>query len=86
MSWLQIHFASISVKTMIIFREYLFTFGWAIVGAISMAVALAVMLKVFNWLTPIKEWDLVKEGNVAVAIILSSAIISTAIVIGNVVS
>ena len=68
---------------MIIFREYLFTFGWAIVGAISMAIALAMMLKVFNWLTPVDEWEEIKKGNVAVAIAVASVIISAALVIGN---
>ncbi|MFH1523038.1 MAG: DUF350 domain-containing protein [Patescibacteria group bacterium] len=68
---------------MIIFREYLFTFGWALVGAITMAIALALMLKVFNWLTPIKEWDEIKNGNIAVAIIMASVIIGAALVIGN---
>ncbi len=68
---------------MIIFREYLFTFGWAIVGAISMAIALAMMLKVFNWLTPVDEWEEIKKGNIAVAIAVASVIISAALVIGN---
>ena len=68
---------------MIIFKEYLFTFGWAIVGAISMAIALAMMLKVFNWLTPVDEWEEIKKGNVAVAIAVASVIISAALVIGN---
>jgi len=68
---------------MIILREYLFTFGWALVGALSMAVALAVMLKVFNWLTPVNEWEEIKNGNIAVAITIASVIISAAIVIGN---
>ncbi len=68
---------------MIIFREYLFTFGWAIVGAISMAISLAFMLKIFNWLTPIKEWEEIKNGNIAAAIVIASVIIGAAIVIGN---
>lgn len=68
---------------MIIFREYLFTFGWALVGALSMAIALAIMLKVFNWLTPVDEWDEIKKGNMAVAIVVASIIIGAAIVIGN---
>lgn len=68
---------------MIIFKEYLFTFGWSLVGALSMAIALAIMLKVFNWLTPINEWEEIKKGNISVAIILASVIIGAAIVIGN---
>ncbi len=68
---------------MIIFREYLFTFGWAIVGAVSMAISLAMMLKVFNWLTPVDEWEEIRKGNVAVAIAVASVIIGAALVIGN---
>ena len=68
---------------MIILKEYLFTFGWALIGSLSMAVALAIMLKVFNWLTPINEWEEIKKGNVGVAIVIASVIIGAAIVIGN---
>lgn len=70
-------------KFMIILKEYLFTFGWALVGALSMAIALAIMLKVFNWLTPVNEWEEIKKGNLAVSIVVASVIISAAIVIGN---
>ena len=68
---------------MIILKEYLFTFGWALVGALSMAIALAIMLQVFSWLTPINEWEEIKKGNVGVAIVIASVIIGAAIVIGN---
>ena len=68
---------------MIILKEYLFTFGWALVGALSMAIALAIMLRVFSWLTPINEWEEIKKGNVGVAIVIASVIIGAAIVIGN---
>jgi len=70
-------------KPMIIFKEYLFTFGWSLVGALSMAIALAIMMKVFNWLTPVDEWDEIKKGNMAVAIIIASVVIGAAIVVGN---
>ncbi len=68
---------------MIIFQEYLFTFGWALVGALSMAIALAIMMKVFNWLTPVDEWAEIKNGNIAVSITVASVIIGAAIVISN---
>jgi len=68
---------------MIVLKEYLFTFGWALVGTLSMAVAFAVMMKVFNWLTPIDEWAEMKNGNIAIAIVMAAVIISAAIVIGN---
>lgn len=65
-----------------IFREYLITFGWAITGAISMAISLGILVKVFSWITPINEWEEIKSGNKSVAMILSSVILGTAIVIG----
>lgn len=65
-----------------IFREYLITLGWALTGAISMALALGVGLKIYHWLTPIDEWEEIKKGNIGVAIIVAAVVISFAIVIG----
>lgn len=68
---------------MIIFKEFLFTFGWSLVGSISMAVGLAMMFKVFNKLTPVNEWDEIKNGNISVGIVMAAAILSAAIVISS---
>ncbi len=65
-----------------IFKEYLITFGWAITGAISMAISLGILVKVFSWITPINEWEEIKSGNKGVALILCSVILGTALVIG----
>jgi len=65
-----------------IFQQYLITFGWAITGAISMAIALGVLVKIFSWITPIDEWEEIKKGNIGVAIILTAVIIGTALVVG----
>lgn len=65
-----------------ILEQYLITFGWALTGAISMAVALSILVKIFSWITPINEWEEIKKGNMGVAIILASIIIGTALVIG----
>lgn len=65
-----------------ILQQYLITFGWAITGAISMAVALGVLVKIFSWITPIDEWAEIKKGNIGVAIILTAVIIGTALVVG----
>jgi len=64
-----------------ILQQYLITFGWALTGAISMAVALSILVKIFSWITPINEWEEIKKGNIGVAIILASIIIGTALVI-----
>lgn len=71
---------------MIILQEYLFTFGWSLVGAISMAVAFLVMMKVFNKLTPFNEWEEIKNGNMAVAVTIAAVIISAALVIASAIS
>ena len=63
------------------FMQYLITFGWAITGALSMAIALGIGLKVLHWLTPIDEWEEIKKGNIGVAIITSVVILAFAIVI-----
>lgn len=71
---------------MFILEQYLITFGWSLVGAISMAVAFLVMMKVFNKTTPFNEWEEIKNGNVAVAITIAAVIISAALVIGKAIS
>jgi len=63
-------------------QQYLITFGWAIIGAISMAIALGLLVKIFSWITPINEWEEIKKGNIGVAIIMTAVIISTALVVG----
>ncbi|MFA6391630.1 MAG: DUF350 domain-containing protein [Patescibacteria group bacterium] len=65
-----------------IFKEYLITFGWGITGAITMAIALPILLWVFDKFTPINEWEEIKKGNIGVAIIIGALIIGFAIVMG----
>ncbi len=60
--------------------------GWALVGALSMGIALGILLKVFTWLTPIQEWEEIKKGNVSVGIILAAAILAMAIVVAVAIS
>jgi len=62
-------------------QQYLITFGWALTGAISFAISIGVALKIYDLLTPIREWDEVKKGNMGVSIIISSIIIGTSLVI-----
>jgi len=68
-----------------ILEQYLITFGWAITGAISMAVALGLLVVIFARITPIDEWKEIKKGNLSFAIILAAVIIGTALVIGLIV-
>ena len=63
---------------------YLITFGWAIVGSIGVAVGISLSIKIFDWTTPsVNEWELVKNGNIPIAIILSSMIIAVGLVIAS---
>ena len=69
-----------------IFHAYLITFGWAIVGSISMGLGIIIALKMFTLATrQVDEWELIKQGNIAMAIILSAFIIALGIVIAGVV-
>jgi uncharacterized membrane protein YjfL (UPF0719 family) len=66
--------------------DYLKTFGWGIVGAVTMAVSLWILLKVFTWLTPVDEWEELKKGNLGIAIIMAAVILGFAIVVGSMVA
>lgn len=63
-------------------EEYIKTFFWGITGAVTMAVALPILLWVFDKFTPVDEWAEVKKGNMAVAVILGALILGFAIVMG----
>ena len=65
-----------------ILSAYLVTFGWAIVGSLSMGVGIIITLKLFDLSTRrVDEWELIKQGNIAMAIILAAVIISLGIVV-----
>lgn len=66
----------------ILLTQYFITFGWALTGAISMAIALTILTKIFTYISPVDEWEELKKGNMAVAVVLASIILGTAIVIG----
>lgn len=65
-----------------IFREYLISIGWGVAGAFSMAVALPILLFVFDKFTPIDEWKELEKGNMAVAAVLAALILGFAVVVG----
>ena len=64
----------------------LYMLGYGVVAAIIMSLALGLCVKVWNWLTPVDEWEELKKGNVAVAIVLAAVIIGFAIVVGVAIS
>ena len=67
-----------------VFRAYAVTFGWAIVGSIAMGLGIIIALKMFTLSTKkVDEWELIRQGNLPMAMILSSIIISLGIVIAS---
>lgn len=67
-----------------IFQAYLITFGWAIIGSIAMGLGIIIALKMFDLSTKeVDEWELIKQGNIPIAIILASVVISLGIVIAS---
>lgn len=67
---------------MTLLKQYLTTFGWGLTGAVTMAVALPLLLWLFDKFSPIHEWEEVKKGNLGVSIIIAAIIIGFAIVMG----
>jgi uncharacterized membrane protein YjfL (UPF0719 family) len=66
-------------------QAYLITFGWAIVGSVSMAIGVLIALKIFTKATrDVDEWSLIKENNTAMAIILAALILAIGYVVATV--
>ena len=67
-----------------IFTAYAVTFGWAIVASIGMGTGIIIALKLFDLSTPnVDEWELIRQGNIPMAIILAAFIIALGIVISS---
>ncbi len=69
-----------------ILMDYVITFGWAIVGSISIGIGVIITLWMFDKFTKgIDEWKELKENNIAVAIVLASLILSCAWVVSSII-
>ncbi len=65
-----------------VFFHYLMTLGWALTGAIAMAISLALALRLYNVLTPgLDEMAELKEGNMAVAMVMAAIVLATGLVV-----
>lgn len=65
-----------------IIEAYLITFGWALVGSISMGIGIIIAVRLFDLsTTKVDEWKELNNGNIAVAIVLGSVILSVGYVI-----
>jgi uncharacterized membrane protein YjfL (UPF0719 family) len=69
-----------------ILSAYIEALGWAVVGAMAMAIALVLLLRVVTWLTPVDEWAELREGNVAVGIVVGAVVIAFALVVAAAIS
>lgn len=67
-------------------HNILLLFAYGLSGAVVMALSLALLMKVWDWITPIDEWEELKKNNLAVAIVTAAVIVSLAIVIASAVS
>jgi uncharacterized membrane protein YjfL (UPF0719 family) len=64
----------------------LYMLGYGVVAALIMSLALGLLIKVWDWITPVDEWEELKKGNVAVAIVLAAVILGFAIVVAVAIS
>jgi len=64
-----------------ILTNSLYMLGYGIVAALIMSLALGLLVKVWSWITPVDDWEELRKGNIAVAIVLASVIIGFAIVV-----
>lgn len=66
-------------------KAYLITFGWALVGSISMGVGVLISLKMVFWLNKeVDEWKLIRDGNIPMAIIIGTLILALGFVVASV--
>jgi len=57
--------------------------GYGIVAALIMSVALGLLIKIWTWITPLNDWEELKKGNIAVAIVLAAVILGFALVVAS---
>ena len=71
----------------ILFNMYLKTLGWALVGSVSMGLGLVIALTLFTVMTrKVDEWQLIKENNMSMAVIMAAVVLGTSIVVAVVAS
>lgn len=59
----------------------LWFFGYALAGALAMAISLTLLVKIWAAITPVDDWEELKKGNVAVAIVLAAVILAFGMVV-----
>lgn len=66
---------------MALLMRFIETILWALVAAVSMSLTLGILLKVYDLMTPIDEWEEIKKGNIACAILMGAVIMSFGLVV-----
>jgi len=61
--------------------NFVYMAGYGVAAALIMSLALGLCIKIWNWLTPIDEWEELKKGNLAVAIVTAAVIIAFGMVV-----
>jgi uncharacterized membrane protein YjfL (UPF0719 family) len=64
-----------------ILKAYAITFGWAIIGSVAMGIGIIIALRLFTLVTRVDEWELIRQGNMPMAIILAAFIIAVGVVV-----
>jgi len=66
--------------------EYLRAVGWALAASIGFAIGISIALTVFDKMTPhINQWSEVKAGNYGAALIITSIIIMSGLIVYRVI-
>ena len=68
-----------------LFQTYLRAIGWSVVAALGFSIGIGLALKVFDIMSVgIDEWEEIKKGNIGVALIFISLILSVAFLVHKV--
>ena len=66
--------------------EYLRAVGWALAASIGFSIGISIALTVFDKMTPhINQWSEVKAGNYGAALIITSIIIMSGLIVYRVI-
>ena len=62
-------------------KEIVWTIAWALVASVSMGLSLGLLIKFFDWMTPVNEWNQIRNGNIAMGIILGAVVLAFGLVV-----
>ena len=66
--------------------EYLRAIGWALAASVGFSIGISIALTVFDKMTPhINQWSEVKAGNYGAALIITSIIIMSGLIVYRVI-